>query len=340
MLAIHAMPGLTGLASSEPARTFPTNSTKRACALELVRISVITALDRLHRGLSLPAGNDLCVASSPGSSDFPEMRKGLQDSGFLVGPRSTPPWTPLEAIPHSTRVHLLDLRQAFSSEGRLTRHLTSIPAVQHPQAPPYQVSGQRCFQPVDATTSEVSEVLLTELRALPDDSPIDEAIIWAWVSEHIEPLSVLRETLALWRKETVSCAWKQEAAENVLLLLDPAVSAEVFPDDNPGPYDVPLYGDDLVVCFVSDGACLCISLPAPPPVSFSLTEPTSMPLRDARGLLCWAEATCKVFAECAAATRVGPVVLTCPDLWRPLPILKDWAEALGFCCQPSGMRSA
>ena len=167
MLAIHAMPGLTGLASSEPARTFPTNSTKRACALELVRISVITALDRLHRGLSLPAGNDLCVASSPGPSDFPEMRKGLQDSGFLVGPRSTPPWTPLEAIPHSTRVHLLDLRQAFSSEGRLTRHLTSIPAVQHPQAPPYQVSGQRCFQPVDATTSEVSEVLLTELRALP-----------------------------------------------------------------------------------------------------------------------------------------------------------------------------
>ena len=300
-------------------------ATKRACALELVQVSLIATLDGLHRGLCLLAGSASCAQRSRDVGAFPEMCIPCARAF-----RTRVSWSAHAARLHGYRSRsyltaagrtCLACGRVFASEGRLRRHLTSVPKClanwgtftptdMHPQAPPCRAAG-RCSAPALAgPDAECAQLLLNKLRAVPHHPPVNEAVVWAWVSEHIEPLSVLRATIVQWQLETVDCAWKQEVAENVLLLLDPDVTAEHYPEDKPdaqpGPYEAPSWSPLRGLCFASQGPCFCASLPAPPPTPFSLSEPTSVPLRQAQGLLCWAEAACKVIAECAMATvRAG-----------------------------------
>ena len=52
-----------------------------------------------------------------------------------------------------------------------------------------------------------------------------------------------------------------------------------------------------------------------------LSEPTSVPLRDAADLVTWTEHTCQVLAESVADAMQRPIELECPGLWAPFPIL-------------------
>ncbi|CAE7232533.1 unnamed protein product [Symbiodinium sp. CCMP2592] len=70
-----------------------------------------------------------------------------------------------------------------------------------------------------------------------------------------------------------------------------------------------------------------------------LSEPTSVPLRDAADLVTWTEDVCQVLAECVAEAMQRPVELECPGLWAPFPILRSWLSAHGFVCGQSGLRS-
>ncbi|CAE7307735.1 unnamed protein product [Symbiodinium necroappetens] len=184
-----------------------------------------------------------------------------------------------------------------------------VPA--HPLAPPTAVGGthQAVVSPWDPT---ISDALLGDLCLSSEGS---EDSVWSVIAEHIEPLSVLRTTVEHWRDLYPDSPWHAEVAENMLLLLDPSISAEHF-------LEVRSW-----------------RLESPPSVRFDLSQPTSVTLRTALALSTWAEDACRVLIDCAAAAPRHPVVLTCPGIWIPLPDLLPWFRALGFLCDESGFRS-
>ena len=163
------------------------------------------------------------------------------------------------------------------------------------------------------------------------------------VSDHIEPVAVLRRTVCAWADECPSSTWHQDVRENILILLDPRISAEHFPSANLAPKR---RSDSLAawrmpppICFAFDGEPFLRKLQRPPTAALSLTEPTCVTLRCARGLCVWAEDGCRVLAECIAAASSCYVELDCPDLWKSLPHARTWCLALGFACSDSGLRS-
>ena len=327
---------------------------KRACALDLVRICIIAALDGLHRGLAALAGVRH-TATAPGEREsYPELCVPCARAF-----RSRLAWSAHAARLHGYRSKAfltgkgrtcLACGKLFANEGRLRRHLISVPwcltnwGRYEPDGPePTHVPGRLARPDISEDEPGVAVALLEELRTLSDEHVTDETVVWSWVTEHIEPLSVLRATVRAWQEESIGCPWKVETAENILLLLDPAVSAETYPEprcpSKPGIFDVPSWSPLKGLCFVSSGDCLCFALPEPPALTFDLHSPTSVPLRSALALQRWTEDTCRVIVECASAARSQPISLSCPGLWTPLPTLLEWAREVGFCCDAAGMYS-
>ena len=167
--------------------------------------------------------------------------------------------------------------------------------------------------------------------------------MWNAIEEHIEPLSILRATVELWRDSHADSSWRVEMSENMLLLLDPQVSAEHFPDGpapvREDPYQVPTWCALAPLCFSLTGEVRSWQLEPPPPTSLNLSAPTSVTLRLAFALTAWTEDACRVLIECASAASTQPVAVFCPGLWTPLPVLLPWFRALGFVCDDSGLRS-
>ena len=253
------------------------SAVKRACALDLVRVSLIASLDGLHRGLRAIAGVLDSGTAAPVLTEYTEMCLPCKRAF-----RSRVAWSG-----HAARLHGYRCRsfltgegrvcracgKLFSSVGRLRRHLTSVPfclanwgvfvpAAEHsrdlhPQAPPSHVAGTIVGPPVLGEDPEVSDALLASLRAFSDDEPVDESEVWQRVQDFIEPLAVLRKSVAVWRSESGACAWKQEAADNVLLLLDLAVSAEVYPAEpvppKPRAFTEPIWGPLRGLCLSYTG---------------------------------------------------------------------------------------
>ena len=333
---------------------------KRACALDHLRIEINAALDGLFRGLESLAGLQAAPPLQTADSEFPEICLPCKRA-FA----SRVSWSGHAARKHGYRSRAflvsagslcLACGKQFSSDGRLRRHLVSVPACLagwgtfvadgdvpssvHDLAPPCQVRGRRCSAPLLQADPHVSDLLLEQLTACQVD---DEEAVWKCIEDTIVPLAVLRATVCKWRDTDPNDLWRAGAAENALLLLDPAVTAEVFPRREPrtrvGPYDTPEWGTLGGLVFVSDGVCLQRELLPPPSVALSLSSPTSMPVRQARGLATWTEAACRVLAECAEAAKRRPVQLYCPGIWAPFQELRIWTESLGFLCDHSGMRS-
>ena len=224
---------------------------RRACTLELVRVSLIAALDGLFRGLVHLVGvrkptnvggglvefSDLCLIckrafrSRVAWSGHAARLHGYRSKSYLVGKGKV----------------CLTCGKLFSTVGRLRRHLTSVPACltnwgsfrphnvpeasMHPQAPPILVEGSFVRPTQSDPLSHVSSLLLSDLRSLSGDLPVAEDVVWSCVQEHVEPLSVLRATVEMWQTEAAVYPWTREVSENILLLLDPSVSADVFPEE-------------------------------------------------------------------------------------------------------------
>ena len=129
----------------------------------------------------------------------------------------------------------------------------------------------------------------------------------------------------------------------MLLLLDPSVSADHFQGDRGptrvDPYQVPIWSSLAPLCFSLSGEVRSWRLESPPPVRFDLSQPSSVTLRSALALSTWAEDACRVLIDCVTAAPSHPVVLSCPGIWFPLPVLLPWFRALGFLCDESGFRS-
>ena len=143
----------------------------------------------------------------------------------------------------------LSCGKGFASQGRLRRHLVSVPLcvrnwgafepddseshdVAPHLAPPSQVEGQR--RELDLTPESDHTISTTLLTALNPLDGAEEAEVWNCVEEHAEPLQVLRCTVEAWHSAYPDSYWHQEVAENALLklLLDPDVSAGSFPTEH------------------------------------------------------------------------------------------------------------
>ena len=331
---------------------------KRVCQLEVCRTSLIAALDGLHRGLCclttgpvcVPAAaadvyTDLCIpcrrafTSRKAWAGHAARVHGYRSRAFLLGD------TPL----------CFGCGRSFGTIGRLRRHLTVVPACAsrwgsftpdstvvvpaHPLAPPTAVAGihHDVLSPWDPS---ISEALLVDLNSFSEGC---EDFVWQTIEEHIEPLAVLRATVEHWRALHPDCSWHAEVSENMLLLLDPSVSAEHFPKERGpprvDPYKVPTWCAPAPLCFSLSGEVRSWRLESPPPVRFDLSQPTSVTLRSALALSLWAEAACRVLIDCVTAAPSHPVHLHCSGIWTPLPVLLPWFRALGFLCDESGFRS-
>ncbi|CAE7664962.1 unnamed protein product [Symbiodinium sp. CCMP2592] len=293
---------------------------KRACALEQTRIASLAALDGLYRGLTGIVGTTTSTAATPAGSDTPEMclpcKRAFNCRKAWAG--------------HAARMHgyrsaahrtcsgrlCLSCGKLFANPGRLKRHLISVPACvagwgsftprtdcpdadEHVQAPPRLVAGSFETTGPIPGDTEIDNDLLATLQR----ASLDEVALWNIIQAHID------------------CTSSPSASHD--FGLEGSVTAEEFPAEKPA---------------VSGVRRVWRVLP-PPPIVFRIDQPTSVALRAARGLLAWVEDVCRCIAECAEVARQQPICLTCPGLWKPIPILRSWAEQLGFRCPDDAMLS-
>ena len=333
---------------------------KRVCQLDSRRTSFLAALDGLYRGLRLLSGvPDILPAPAAGTYEHMCLPCKRAFSSKVA-------WSGHAARLHGYRstAYLLGegclcqgCGKSFSSPGRLRRHLTSVPActvlwgsfeptegcrrykTAHPQAPPQVEAGLRVHAGLDFEDTHHLP-LWQELEQLFNCA---EEEVWSVIIDHIAPLPLLRATVAKWCDAHSGCAWHAEIAENMLLLLDPNVSAEHFPSDAPpltnSVYDTPVWERLQPLCLNLTGPVQSFSLGPPPQVTLNLDCPTSVPLQQATNLLLWTEDACRVLIACASAAAVRPVRLTCPGIWNSLPVARAWFEALGFRCDDEGFRT-
>ena len=331
---------------------------KRAVSLDNCRIHLAASLEGLHRAMVRSAGTlpsrpdldctELCI---PCKRAFATRVAWAAHAARAHGYRS-------RAHLKASGTICLSCGKDYSNVHRLRRHLVSVPkcvqqwgqfvpepsvrraAQGHPLAPPCPVAGTAAPLELPDDDDEICLMLLDDLRSSGDCS---EAELWSCVSDHIEPVATLRRTVATWASEFPLSDWHRDMADNLLILLDPHISAEHFPSTEAAPKRdtsaLPTWRNPSPMTFVPSGDPFLRVLQRPPPAALSLTEPTCITLRHAKGLCVWAEDACRVLAECVVAAGSHYVELQCPDLWRALPHALAWCNALGFECSASGLRS-
>ncbi|OLP97625.1 hypothetical protein AK812_SmicGene20009 [Symbiodinium microadriaticum] len=285
---------------------------KRATALDRLRVRVVAALDDLHRHISTVVGarparsqrqcgsfTDMCL---PCKRAFGSRVAWSGHATRLHGYRS-------KALLTASGNICLSCGRCFGSVGRLRRHLTCVPACveawgsfvpadaaafqgTHTQAPPFPVPGYALSTPNPCPPSEFATHLLQQLRSLQNCAEID---VWQCIEDCIEPLETLRQTVKIWREEMPASAWKNEMSENMLLLLDPEISAETFPEAQGGardsPYGVPVWTLPSGLGHVCSGTPWIGTLLPPPPKPLDLNGETSLTLRQGTAFTQWTEAS-------------------------------------------------
>ena len=333
---------------------------KRAKMLTVHQHTTVAALDGLHRALrrichppqstSAPAiaHRELCL---PCRRSFPTRVSWAGHAARMHNYRSWAITLPSDTVCRTCG-------KSFASIGRLRRHLTAAPKClaewgtflpsvsgrrvpQHPLAPPAIVTGCHVVPPLLDYSGGINEGLLTGLMELQSAS---EAEVWAILEACIEPLEILRRTVETWRASPPLTAWNSEIAENMLILLDPSVSADTQQQSTEAPQAVtdavPQWEALSGIPMTHTGVALDFTLPVPPPQVLDHQYPTSLSVRNASAYAVWIEAACETCARCALVATAQPVRLYCPDLATHLGPAKEWLESCGFTFSKLGMASA
>ena len=218
----------------------------RAQALESCRQQVLGALDGLYRALRTLAPRTANTETPPNG-----CREACIQCQRLFATRVA--WAGRAARVHGYRCKARILARSrlclgcgkqYASVGRLRRHLiTAATCVQrwgaftpmhpykedagvaHAQTPPVLVPGffQDARGPDLSVPPEVSSGLFDALSVLEE---CDESLVWETVSDYIEPLQTLRDTVQFWKDGASESVRIQQTAENILLLLDPELIGE------------------------------------------------------------------------------------------------------------------
>ena len=131
-----------------------------------------------------------------------------------------------------------------------------MPPAPHLLAPPEAVQGTwKDVTPFG--NADISQSLLDDLHHL---SGCDEDTVWSTIEDHIEPLSTLRATVHLWKETFPDSSWHQNMAENMVIPLDPQVSADHYPSGAPSVkgdvYAVPSWSMPAAHLLQSQWSCL------------------------------------------------------------------------------------
>ena len=339
----------------------------RAQGLEVCRQQVLGSLDGLYRFLRHLA------------PVLPDTHPRPQVCGEACIPcrrlfASRVAWAAHAARMHGYRnkAHLLgqsrlcrSCGRLYASVGRLRRHLlASQHCVErwgsftpdsedqhgdkpgHPQMPPVPTPGSSVAS--HHGTGKPCHLAQPLLEALCNLAEGDDSIVWEIVSDYVEPLQVLRETVRYWQSQHAGETWVQEAAENVLLLLDPEMIGE--PDS--AQYSKvnrhafakglpPAWPDLPQFCVLPFPVGQRVNLEAPPPVILSPHSATSVRLRLGQAYGDWLEQACALLARSIVNAQTGEqgLYVSCEGLEASLGPASKWLRAAGFAFEPGGMRS-
>ena len=250
--------------------------------------------------------------------------------------------------------------RTYGSVGRLRRHLVhSTPCLQnwgtwtcptsqatkhlqtHPQAPPMPVLEAQPGAPYLDYVPGISQPLLADLRAAPI---FDEELLWEVVTAVIEPVQVLRDTVQLWKDTSLNNSEVQDAADNILLLLDPdllADSVQPLPKPKEFPSDtVPFWPDLEPFTVPAAGEIFLADLVSPPPNVLSPFGYTSLSLKAARAYADWTEQACHAVLRTLTDACGHPFHLQCHNMHLGLPVAAPWFQAAGLVFGPKGLSNA
>ena len=244
----------------------------------------------------------------------------------------------------------------FSTVGRLRRHLVSRPAcvtswgsfvpagagleAMHAQALPELVAGHLPDRTAERIRTDVAQGLLSELLLA---EPSDEQAVWSLVQGYVEPLGVLRNTLAVWRDGDPACPLRAQTADNILLLLDVDLLADSYQPisaaRNPLLAQAPDWPLPRGASLVCGRPCQALALEPPPKCILDPFAPRSMRVRDAAAYSSWLEAACTVCARLLEVSRTRPCGIFCHGLELALGPAADWMRAAGFNVWADGVAS-
>ncbi|CAE7176445.1 unnamed protein product, partial [Symbiodinium necroappetens] len=240
----------------------------------------------------------------------------------------------------------------FANSSRMKRHVFVTPACQvnwgtfhlagslpkhplHPSAPPVQLPGLgAATRPArDVPQDTCHPALLDALLGL-DES--DDTQVWAVIQDFIAPIEHLRSTVEVWRAHPSAQPFAEEAASNMLLLLDPEVCCDTFqqPKTQPTHLDFlaplpPLSG--LALPLASSGAAASFVIEAPPLPCFVYPFDCSVPLAVADRHVAWLEASVEVLAAATQTSVTSPVRIGASETaLRCLEPATTWLKAGGL----------
>ena len=332
---------------------------KRVKQLTIQQHTVTATLDRLHRDLRRrmdpttdpdKATPEMCEICLPCRRGFTSR---VSWAGHAARKHSYRTWAFLLPDDNVCRA----CGKVFASIGRLRRHLIAAPPClagwgsfvpgadaaankPHPLAPPIVASGYQAPPPAIDFSGRINESLLAELSRL---DGVEEADVWALIEACIEPLATLRSTVEAWQAAAPSSAWKSEVAENMLLLLDPSITADTQ-QPSAGKHRAALASCPEWTSLASlpmsqTGSRYAVDLPAPPPKSIDPSKPTSVTVRDGAAYVIWLKAACELIAKCVDRVAQQPVRLRCPGFSSSLGPAKGWLEDCGFLIDEQGLAS-
>ncbi|OLQ02150.1 hypothetical protein AK812_SmicGene15076 [Symbiodinium microadriaticum] len=250
---------------------------------------------------------------------LPVMQLPLTAKYKHLGVMQAPQGSILEEI----RYRAAQARSAF-------QEATLLVATDTVQEPSYCVHDAPS-EPDRVPHNTVSLSLLNVLMQLDDCT---ESEVWEVIEGHIEPLATLRNTVSEWKASLPSFSTQAEIAENMLLLLDPAISAESHqPTTSKATLSenyVPAWKPLSPLPVAASGTVAFWSLEPPPPAVLSPHCPTSMSVRAADAYATWLVSACDVCAQCVRQSASQPVQLSCEGFSAGAGIVTSWLTQCGF----------
>ena len=249
----------------------------------------------------------------------------------------------------------------FASVGRMQRHVFVTPSCQqrwgsflpaggsslspiHPSAPPVQLAGSRVADEAARILpdGECHPGLLEALLAL--DTSEDSAA-WEVVVDFVAPLAHLRHTVRAWCSHVQAQDFAPAVSENLLLLLDPDLCCDHFPQPRPAASVVDFFAPllpvpELVLPLAFSGTIVSFTVDPPPLPCFVYPFDCSVPLSAASRQIEWLTAATDTLLQAVQMSLQYPVSIRCSAAaLQCLEPFTTWLLAGGFVRAADGIAS-